>query len=98
MYNAKTNTLLIISASPSQQRGVQTIIGQLTTYKKTYGKDVKMYKIYTREPNTWPIKSKDSYNSLFERVRKTKGILGVSFGLSGLEKNLNDINMGNKLY
>jgi len=98
MYNPINNTLLIINAAPSQHQAIDTLNGKISKYKKKYGKDVKTYGIFTRDPNTWPPASKNEYNKNYEKVRRNKNILGISVGLSGLQKNINDINMGNKLY
>lgn len=98
MYNPINNTLLIISAAPSQQKTADALDGKLSKYKKKYGKNVTTYVIYTREPNTWPPKSKVVYNKNYEKVRRNKNIVGVSVGLSRLQINLNDIKVGNELY
>lgn len=92
MYNEETNTMLIVTACPSQTNMPRATRDRIKQWRKVYGLNLKCYLLYTRDYSEW--ESKPTYVSTLRYMMNIKQLNGIGTGLKNLPMFINRITNG----
>lgn len=88
MYSKSTNTVVIVTSSPSNVKDFVNIRDKSKKLRKKY-KDCYVYLIFSRDYSEW--KDKEVYQGTLKRILKINQINGISTGISNLPNILEGI-------